>query len=75
MQAKGKIPTVKHFETVAPKGARILCKLCFSDGHSIGKCETYSTYESKMAKTLELSVSASCAGSGHKESQCYGKER
>ena len=74
VQAKEKIPTEQNFETVSPKGTRILCKLCSSDGHSIGKCETYSTYESKMARILELSLCARCAGSGHNESECYGKK-
>ena len=73
-EAEEKIPTVQNFKTVANKSARILCKLCSSDGHSIGKCETYSTYECKLARILELSLCSRCAGSGHKESECYGKK-
>ena len=73
-EAKAKIPTVQSFETAANKGAKILCKLCSSDGNSIGKCETYSTYRSKMARILELSLCTRCAGSDHKKSECYGKK-
>ena len=71
-----KIPTVQNFDTVtiANKSAKNCCKLCFSDGHSLGKCETYVTYESKLARIMELSLCTRCAGSGHKESECYGKK-
>ena len=42
-EARKNVPTVQNFETVANKSARILCMLCSSDGHTIRKCETYST--------------------------------
>ena len=73
-EAEEKIPTAQNFEIVANKSARILCKLCSSDGHSIGKCETSSNYESKLARILELSLCSRRAGLGHKESECYGKK-
>ena len=80
-QKEDKIPTIKNFgvvenATVADKykGRKISCKLCSSDGHSIGKCETYSSYEARIARIMELSLCTRCAGSGHNESECYGKK-
>ena len=52
----------------------MLCKLCASEGHTMGKCETYPNYEAKLDKILELSLCTRCAGSGHNESECYGKK-
>lgn len=51
-----------------------MCKLCSSEGHYFGKCETYPNYEAKLARILELSLCTRCAGSGHNESECYGKK-
>ena len=46
--------------------------LCTSEGHTMGKCETYPNYEAKLAKILELSLCTRCAVSGHNESERYG---
>ncbi len=75
IKAKSKLPTIQNFEVGAvSKGTKMLCKLCASEGHTIGKCETYPNYEAKLAKILELSLCTRCAGSGHNESECYGKK-
>ena len=75
IKAKSKIPTLQNFEVGAvSKGTKMLCKLCASEGHTIGKCETDPNYEAKLAKILELSLCTRCAGSGHNESECYVKK-
>ena len=66
---------IQNFKVGAiSKGTKMLCKLCTSEGHAIGKCETYPNYEAKLANILELSLCTRCAGSGHNESECYGKK-
>ena len=75
IKAKSKLPTIQNVEVGAiSKGAKMLCKLCASEGHTMGKYETYPNYEAKLAKLLELSLCTRCAGSGHNESECYGKK-
>ena len=59
---------------VVTKDTKMLCKLYAWEGHTIGKCETYANYETKLAKILELSLCTRCAGSGHNELECYGKK-
>ena len=71
---KAKMPTVQNYEIAVNKNAKILCKLCESDGHTIGKCEAFPSYESKIARIMELSLCTRCAGSGHKEFECFGKQ-
>ena len=47
IKAKSKVPTIQNFEVGAViKGTKMLCKLCASEGHTIGKWETNSKMES-----------------------------
>ena len=72
-RSESAIPTVKNFESVVtwPKNS---CKLCNSSEHTIGKCDNFVGYEAKIARLIELSLCIRCAGSGHSESECYGKK-
>ena len=69
-----KIPTVQNFEAVVGKPSKFSCKLCLTDGHSIGSCDSFKTYEAKIARISELSLCPRCAGSGHSEGECYGNK-
>ena len=75
IKAKSKVPRIQNVEVGAvTKDTKMLCKLCASEGHTIRKCETYPNYEAKLAKNFELSLCTRCAGSGHNESERYGKK-
>lgn len=54
--------------------AKLVCKLCGADGHSLGQCSTFANYESKVAHLRELSLCIRCAESGHQKNNCFGKQ-
>ena len=38
------------------------------------KCNNFNNYEDKISRLKELSLYIRCAGSGHDENSCYGKQ-
>ena len=70
-EAKG---TMQNFGAVNTKLVKLRCKLCSSEGHTIGKCTNFLKYNDKLARLKELSLCSRCAGSGHNEDNCYGKQ-
>ena len=65
--------TMQNFGTIN-KEQKLKCKVCLAEGHSIGKCTSFSSHNDKVARLRELSLCSRCAGSGHNENQCYGKQ-
>lgn len=63
--------TLQNFKSTATK---LICKICGAVGHSLGQCTNFDTYETKLALLKELSMCQSCAGSGHNEDSCFGKQ-
>ena len=50
------------------------CKLCGSGDHTLGQCDEFVSYQSKVNRLQELTLCTRCAGSGHDENQCFGKQ-
>ena len=73
-EAKESKSTIQSFSASNFKENKLICKLCSSEGHTLGKCSTFSSYSDKVARLLELSLCIRCAGSGHTEDKCYGKQ-
>ena len=65
--------TMQNFKSVN-KVNQLMCKLCSAEGHSLGKCNSFNNYADKIARLRELSLCIRCAGSGHDENSCYGKQ-
>ena len=65
--------TMQNFKSLSTK-VNVTCKLCSADGHSLGKCTNFISYEDKIDRLRELSMCTRCAGSGHEETACYGKQ-
>ena len=63
--------TVQNYKSTFSK---MKCKLCGSVEHSLGLCSTFTNYANKVARLRELSLCTRCAGSGHNEDNCYGKQ-
>ena len=63
--------TFQNFKATNKKSA---CKLCTSDSHTLGQCDEFTTYDSKVARLKEMALCIRCAGSGHDEGKCYGKQ-
>ena len=66
--------TFQNYKNTNPKEGNIECKLCGAQGHNMSHCHEYITYENKVARLNQLSLCTRCAGSGHDETQCYGKQ-
>ncbi|XP_068229592.1 uncharacterized protein [Palaemon carinicauda] len=56
------------------KVTKSICKLCAAEGLTLGKCVNFDHYNDKVARLRELSLCTRCAGSGHKDNECYGKQ-
>ena len=65
--------TMQNFKSVNTK-ANVTCKLCSADGHSLGKCTNFISYDDRIDRLRELSMCTRCAGSGHDETACYGRQ-
>ena len=63
--------TLQNFKNTSSK---FTCKLCGGHGHSLGQCNNFTNYEAKIARLNELSLCTRCAGSGHNEHNCFGKQ-
>lgn len=50
------------------------CKLCDSEGHTLGRCHTFNNYNDKVERFIKLSLCTSCVVSGQDENACYGKQ-
>ena len=70
-ESNEKKSTVLNYKTTFSKKK---CKLCSSDEHSLGLCSTFTSYEDKLARLRELTLCTRCAGSGHTENNCFGKQ-
>ena len=66
--------TMQNFGAVNTKFEKLRCKLCSAEGHSIGKCPSFVHYTDRLARLKELSLCTRCAGTGHNEEKCYGKQ-
>ena len=66
--------TMQSFGAVCTKLEKLRCKLCSAEGHSIGRCPNFLHYADRIARLKELSLCTRCAGSGHDEDKCYGKQ-
>ena len=64
---------MQNFKSINNK-VKLTCKLCSADGHSLGRCNNFVNYEDKLNRLRELSMCTRCAGSGHDENACYGKQ-
>ena len=65
--------TIQNFKT-QNSGSKFTCKLCSPEGHSLGKCSKFNNYQDKLQRLQDLSLCIRCAGSGHDENECYGKQ-
>ena len=65
---------MQNFKSVNTKVNQLTCKLCSAEGHSMGKCNNFNNYEDKISRLKELSLCIRCAGAGHDENSCYGKQ-
>ena len=65
--------TMQNFKSVNTK-VNVTCKLCSAEGHSLGRCNNFIDYEDRIGRLRELSLCIRCAGSGHDENACYGKQ-
>ena len=65
---------MQNFKSVNTKVNQLTCKLCSAEEHSMGKCNNFNNYEDKISRLKELSLCIRCAGSGHDENSCYGKQ-
>ena len=68
---EGSKGTLQNFKNISTKFA---CKLCGGQGHSLGQYNNYTSYEEKIVRLSELSLCTRCAGSGHNENNCFGKQ-
>ena len=66
--------TVENFKSVNIKVNKLICKLCSAEGHTLGKCSNFTNYNDKLARLKDLSLCTRCAGTGHDENSCYGKQ-
>ena len=66
--------TVENFKSVNFKVNKLICKLCSAEGHTLGKCSNFVNYSDKIARLKDLSLCTRCAGTGHDENSCYGKQ-
>ena len=66
-------PTMQNFSSIN-KSDYYKCKLCSTGGHSIGGCPTFTSCNARIDRLKELGLCFRCAGSGHTEVQCYGKQ-
>ena len=64
---------MQNFKSVNTK-ANVTCKLCSADHHSLGKCTNFVNYKDKINRLKKLSMCTRCAGSGHEENACFGKQ-
>ena len=71
---KDKKGVVKTFKVANKTKGNLTCKLCNSKEHTLGKCTSFTGYQSKINRLKELSLCTRCAGSGHKEAECYGTQ-
>ncbi|XP_068228118.1 uncharacterized protein [Palaemon carinicauda] len=67
------VSTIQNFK-FANKVTKLTCKLCAAEGHTLGKCVNFNHYNDKVARLRELSLCTRCAGSGHEDNECYGKQ-
>ncbi|XP_050687354.1 uncharacterized protein LOC126980939 [Eriocheir sinensis] len=65
---------VHRLSNSSPTLTDIFCQYFGSKGHSLGKCSKFPKYEDKVERLRDLSLCTRCAGSGHVESACYGKQ-
>ena len=81
--AKPKVEKLKFKETTPQKSTlqnfkvtnkKLSCKLCGCDKHSLGQCQDFKSYQSKVDRLRELTLCIRCGGSGHDENKCYGKQ-
>ena len=81
--ARPKVQKPNYRETVPQKSAlqnfKVInknssCKLCGSNTHTLGQCDSFTSYLSKVDRLRELTMCIRCAGSGHDENKCYGKQ-
>ena len=66
--------TFQNYKSTNTKEVNLECKLCGSHSHNMSHCHEFKTYDSKVARLNHLSMSIRCAGSGHEEHQCCGKQ-
>ena len=66
--------TVNTVKTVDTKVNKLICKLCGAEGHTLGKCHSYVNHTDKIIRLRDLGLCSRCAGSGHSENECYGKQ-
>ena len=66
--------TIQNFKSVNTNMKKFTCKVCSASDHSLGKCVNFSKYGDKIARLKDLSLCIRCAGSGHNENNCYGKQ-
>ena len=65
---------MQNFKSVNTKVNQLTCKLCSAEGHSMRKCNNFNNYEDKISRLKKLYFCIRCAGSGHDENSCYGKQ-
>ena len=68
-QSKG---TFQNFKSTMDK--KVECKLCGSNSHPMSHCEEFNSYRSKVDRLRELTLCIRCAGHGHNENNCFGKQ-
>ncbi|XP_068243599.1 uncharacterized protein [Palaemon carinicauda] len=68
------VSTILNYK-FANKVTKLTCKLCAAEGHTLGKCVNFNHYNDKVARLRKLSLCTRCAGSGHEDNECYGKQK
>ena len=49
------------------------CKLCKKEGHSMSRCSTYASSQTRQARCRELNLCTLCTSTRHKTKECLGK--
>ena len=49
------------------------CKLCKKEAHSMSRCSTYASTQTRQARCRELNLCTLCTSTRHKTKDCLGK--